>query len=181
MGFLLAASRIYVPEFIKRRALHELSEATAEAFQCKAPSVDGLSFQECLTEYALFTTHEAQRAIQQQSQAEAKHRLYENACRLGQRLKRGFRIGTIEEVMQMGEVVYGILRIDFHGGSQGDVLISRCFFSSFYSPDVCRIIASLDEGLLAGLSGGGKLSFSRRITEGGGCCQAHLSSERNST
>ena len=101
-------------------------------------------------------------------------RLFQNAYRIGQQFKADFNINTAEEVMRMGALIYKFLKIDFQGEPQGNIVIKRCFFSAYYSSKVCRLISSLDEGLLAGLSGGGKLSFSQRITEGNECCRAYL-------
>jgi len=67
-----------------------------------------------------------------------------------------------------------MLGIDFLGEPDGSMVMTRCFFSDYYSSPVCRLISSLDEGLLVGLAGGGRLSFSQRITEGHECCRAHL-------
>jgi hypothetical protein len=79
----------------------------------------------------------------------------------------------------MSELVYKIIRIDLQGGPEGHILIRKCFFSHYYSYEVCRVISSLDEGLLAGISGGGRLKFDQRITEGHDCCRARLLFERN--
>ena len=59
------------------------------------------------------------------------------------------------------------------GLCRNEFAIRRCFFSGFYSPEVCRLISSLDEGLAAGLTGG-KLCFVQRITDGGSCCKGHI-------
>ena len=56
----------------------------------------------------------------------------------------------------------------------GEITISRCYFSSFYSPEVCRVMSAMDRGLLAGLAGGGELVFIQRITEGQPCCRARF-------
>ncbi len=77
--------------------------------------------------------------------------------------------------MEMSQIIYKILGINFKGDRAGNILIARCFFSHYYSREVCRVVSSLDEGLLAVLSGGLHLDFNRRITEGSDCCQARLS------
>ncbi len=74
--------------------------------------------------------------------------------------------------MVMGRILYRALKIDFRGISSGEIEISRCYFSQFYSPQICELISSLDEGILAGLAGDGRLTFSQRITEGRDCCKA---------
>jgi hypothetical protein len=174
MGFLLAVSRIYLPRSVQKSRLSELFRATADAFQRQAPQLKGYSLDQYLTKYALFTAENAEGSIRQGNEHEVKERLYCNACQIGKNLREELKIQTLEEVMQACEVVYKALKIEFHGDLQGQVHIRSCFFSSFYSGDVCRIISSLDEGLVAGLSGGLKLEFFQRITEGNRCCRAHL-------
>jgi len=179
MNLLLAFAQIYVPPFIKKARLYELFEATADAFQCQAPPYRGLPFNECLKQYALFTKDKAQESIRQENEFEVKPRLYQNAYRLAQKIKKSFRIDNVEDMMKISKVVYRILNIEFAGNCDGEIIIRRCFFSSFYSSDVCQLISSLDEGLMGGLSGG-TFRFSQRITEGKECCRARLSFERNS-
>ena len=58
--------------------------------------------------------------------------------------------------------------------AQGELRIRSCYFSSFYSSGVCRLISALDAGVAAGLSSGGRLVFSRRLTEGHDCCLARF-------
>jgi hypothetical protein len=77
-------------------------------------------------------------------------------------------------VMDIGRVLYRILDIDLQGDARGEVVISRCYFSRFYSAEVCRLMSAMDRGLFAGLSNGGELTFSSRITQGQPCCRAHF-------
>jgi hypothetical protein len=174
MGFLLTLSEIYQPRLIKKRKLAMLFEATAGAFRVPTPSTGGLSYSDCLDLYARFTQEQAQKSLQQGNQLEIQSRLFQNACRIGRQLKADFKIKTAGDVMRMSAVVYSFLNIEFHGEPRGDIVIKRCFFSAYYSAEVCHLISYLDEGLLNGLSGGGKLTFSQRITEGQDCCRAHL-------
>jgi len=174
MGFLLAMSRIYLPRSIRKSRLSELFRATADAFQRQAPQLEGYSLDQYLTKYALFTAENAERTIRQGNEYEVKERLYYGARRIGQNIREELKVQTLEEVMQACEVIYKALKIEFHGDLQGQIDIRSCFFSSFYSSDVCRIVSSLDEGLVAGLSGCLRMEFSQRITEGNKCCRARL-------
>jgi hypothetical protein len=174
LGLLLAVTAIYLPPAIKKRKLAMLFAATADAFRVKAPSIDDLSFSDCLNLYAQFTREQAGRIIQQGNIEETQDRLFQNALKIGQQLKANFNIRTPAEIMRMGKIIYQLLKINFQGDLQGHIVIQSCFFSSCYSSEVCRLISSLDAGLLAGLSGGGKLSFSHRITEGNVSCRAYL-------
>ena len=177
MGFLLAASRIYLPRSIQKIRLNELFRATADAFQRPDPKLKGYSLDQFLTKYALFTKENAEKSIQQGTEYEVKERLYYNTCRIGESIREQLKIHTLKEVIQACEVIYKALKIEFRGDLQGQINIRSCFFSSFYSSDVCHIISSLDEGLVAGLSGGLRLEFSQRITGGNRCCRAQLLAE----
>jgi hypothetical protein len=175
MNLFLWMLQIYLPAFIKKRKIKELFDCTARAFGCDIPKIKDLSFNQCLTKYALFTKEEVERSIQQGKDIQTiKNRLYQNAFRLGEELRNKFHITTIEEVMLLSRILYRGLDIEFHGTVQGKITINRCFFSRYYSGYVCQVISSLDEGIITGLSGGGQLIFSERITEGKNCCKACL-------
>lgn len=173
MNILLKIAQIYVPTFIKKAKLKELFDCTATAFNCPIPELKGLSFDECLAKYAEFTREEAEKALQSGHDLhQIKQRLYQNAYRLGQNLGKSFHVTTKQDVMTMGRILYRVIGIDFQGTVQGEITINYCFFSQFYSSQVCQVISSLDEGVFAGLSGGRQLVFSQRITEGQNCCKA---------
>ena len=180
MNLLLAVGRLYVPSAIKKKKLRELFDVTADAFQRETPLLEGYSFDQCLRQYALFTRDQAEESLRRGNDLEIKPRLYQGAYALAQRLKKSFRIDRSEDALKMAKIVYKILKIEFESDQNGAVLIRRCFFSSFYSSQVCQVISSLDEGLLEGLSGG-SFRFSQRITEGMESCRAHLSFGRSST
>jgi hypothetical protein len=105
---------------------------------------------------------------------EIRRRLYEGAYRMGEGLRRAFRVTNTADAMAAARVLYRALGIDLRATTSGEITIHRCFFSQYYSGPVCQVIAALDEGLFAGLSGGGQLAFTRRITEGHGCCTAQF-------
>ena len=175
MSWLLWAARVHIPEFVRRQSLQELLALTAEAFGCKAPQTEMLSCAQLLHEYALFSRDCAVERIQRGCDlATVKGRLYRSAYRLGQRLRAAFGVATTQDVMTAGRLLYRALGIDFLGTAEGTVIISKCFFSRYYSSPVCEIISALDEGVLAGLSGGGRLSFCQRITAGHSCCRARF-------
>lgn len=171
----LLALRICIPSFMKKKKLEQLFDIVADAFGKSPPPLERLSYRERLKAFALYTSQEAEKRIQGgQGLENIKKRLHENAYILGQGVRKDFGIRSPREVMEMSSILYQILGIDFEGDASGEVTIKKCFFSDYYSPQVCQIISSLDEGVAAGLSGGGKLSFSGRITEGKDCCKARL-------
>jgi hypothetical protein len=176
LGWLLER---HMPEVVRQAALGQLLRAAAEAFQCDAPPLGGLSSDERLRVFACFTRDRVVAAHGGASQPgrdleAVQQRLYNNAYRLGRRTGRVLGVRGVSDTMAVGRVLYRILDIEFQGDAQGDVLISRCYFSSFYSGRVCQVMSAMDRGLLAGLAGGGQLVFSSRITEGQPFCRAHF-------
>jgi len=73
--------------------------------------------------------------------------------------------------MSVARKVYRIIDMDFQGDAGGSFQVAKCRFSSCYSPGACGLMGSLDSGLLAGLTGGAGMTFTRRITEGAPQCQ----------
>ncbi|KUG02785.1 hypothetical protein ASZ90_019861 [hydrocarbon metagenome] len=175
MNVVLGLLQLYFPGFIKKKKLIHLINITANAFGCDAPPTKGLTFEQVLQKYALFTKQQAEIQLKDPSNIDhVKHKLYQEAYQLGRELRQEFGITTPKEVMLMSRTIYNILGIDFSSNPENEVIIKRCFFSQYYSPEVCQVISSLDEGLAAGLSDGGNLCFYQRITEGHNCCRANF-------
>jgi len=180
MNLLLNILKLYIPAFIKKKKVRELFDLTAEAFDCAVPPFKKLSYDDYLKAYAQFSKTKAEEVMKHHDNAEAvKKRLYRSAYQMGEKLRKDFHIKTKTDVIRLSTILYKILGIEFTGNSSGDVVIKRCFFSHFYTPDVCRFVSSLDEGLAAGLSAGGKLVFNGRITEGKNCCLATFTMKDN--
>lgn len=176
MSLLVSVLQIHTPDYVKKRALMQLFSYTAAAFEAEVPPVAGLDWQESLAKYARFTQTLAEQRLRDGREVEAvAQRLYRNAVAMGQLHSKWLRLGTVADVMVIGRVLYRILATDFRGDARGEVVINRCYFSRFYSYEVCRLMSAMDRGLFAGLSNGGELAFSSRITEGQPCCRAHFS------
>ncbi len=181
MNLLLKILPHNLPDFIREEIIADLFAATAEAFGSPAPAHEHLSYDECLQAYALFTCQQAGKALLEGRDVEAiKARLYQNAYPLGARLRRWFAVDEVDEVMELGQILYRAIGVDFQGDERGEVTVTRCYFSQFYSGPVCDLISALDDGVFSGLSGGGRLAFSQRITEGCACCKAKLWSNDSS-
>jgi hypothetical protein len=175
MSPLLARLLSHTPAIVKRHGLVQLFQATAAAFQCDMPRLSRLSREQCLLAYARFTAERAEEALREGDDLPGlQSRLYQNAYRLGRLPGRLLRVQGVDDTMTLGRFLYGILDVDFEGGADGEITIGRCYFSSFYSPEVCQVMSAMDRGLLAGLAGGGDLAFSGRITEGHACCRARF-------
>lgn len=161
-----------MPEFIKKKMLKQFFRLTAEAFRKEMPELKGLCFDECLTNYALFTREQAETYLQQERLAEeVRNRLYQNSCAFGKKLARGLGVKNRNEAVEMLKAAYKLIGIEFHYVGEGEFVIEKCFFSRFYSGEVCAFISSLDEGLAAGLSVDGRMCFHQRITEGACYCK----------
>ncbi len=175
MRFALGVLGIGVPVFLKKKMLVELSCLTARSFGVPSPNFQGLSYDRMLAAFALFTKVEAEELARERLNVQAvRDRLFQNSRELGERLRSWFRLQTLEDIFLLSRRLYQVLGIDLEGRPDGEILIRRCFFSRSYTPEVCRIISSLDEGMAAGLSGGCRLDFYQRITEGHGSCRARL-------
>lgn len=169
-----------LPVFVHKAILAELFKVTADAFETPVPALRHLSYTACLQAYAEFTKEQAVKALSSGFDVgDVKERLYQNTYALGKRLRKWFSIETIEEVMRLGKTLYNGIGIEIYRNAQGEVTVKRCFFSQYYSSPVCRLISSLDEGLFSGLSGGRRLAFSERLTEGRECCRAKLYLDMN--
>ena len=173
---LLKIIQLCMPESFKKKKLSELFQLTADAFQSEPSELRGFSFAECLSKYALFTKEQAESYLKSGlPYEEVKHRLYQNSYIFGHNMRKSLHILTWKEAVMVLKVVYKFIGIDFHYNRQGEIIIKQCFFSKYYSGEVCKLISSLDIGLASGLSGGGRLSFNQSITEGGSCCKGYFS------
>ena len=175
MKFLYAIARYYVPTFLKKRGLESIFDATAASFGRKPPPMAKLSFNECLESYAQFAEEGVTRAIEERRNIqEVEAALRGNAIRIGTTFRELFGVRTRRDAMGAARLLYRMIGIDFHGTSEGEITISRCAFDRFYSARTCRVMASFDEGILAGLAGEGSLVFAGRLTDGHPFCEARF-------
>lgn len=181
MSLRLKIVQLYCPAFLKKQKLNDLFNLTAQAFEAEPPDLSGKSLDEYLLHYAQFTKSAAEKALQNKNlfQQEVKNNLYNNAFQLGQRIRKQLGLRTFKDVMIAGRFLYSILSIDFEGDQGGEIIINKCYFSEFYSSQVCELISALDEGVLTGMLGQGKLTFCQRITEGKAFCIANLTIDGN--
>jgi hypothetical protein len=134
-----------------------------------------LGYGALLERYVSFTGEAAEHALDDDVALDMiSHRLWGNAHGLGASLRRRLGIRTHDEALRAARVAYGIVGIDLHAVGDGDVAIERCAFADRYSPRICGVMAWFDAGLIAGLTGGGRLTFSERITEGMPRCLARI-------
>ncbi len=175
MNLLLKLLPHDLPDFIRNEILDELLAATADAFDCPKPTFDNIPYEERLRAYALFTREQAEIVFQDGRDVNAvKERLYRNAFPLGGKIRKWLGIDTVEEVMELGQILYRAIGVSMQGDTNGQVIVSRCFYSQFYSSSVCDLISALDDGVFSGLSGGGRLEFCQRLTEAKDYCLGKL-------
>ena len=164
-----------IPDPVRRWALRTLFRTTADAFDAPMPGLRGRSADEILASYAAYTDTLARDAPSDpQRRAHIERRLHENAERLGRRVRRALGVRTTTEALEVAHRLYDLIGIDLTGDGRGCVVVTRCAFATRYSPDVCRLMSASDAGLLAGLTDGGRLAFTERITSGSRVCRATL-------
>jgi hypothetical protein len=164
----------FVPECIKTAKIKELFKLTAAAFEVEAPDLSGKKYEELLRVYACFAKAESDKILKNTGKtAEVRGRLRKRAVATGLRLKHELKIKSFDDVLVASRIFYRILGIEFRGDTSGNITIRTCFFSSYFSPENCRLISALDEGVAEGLSQG-ELKFTQRITENTNCCKATL-------
>ena len=155
-----------MPRFLRAAGIRRLAAVAADAFGCAPGRISDVD------SFASFTAVQAEAALRgHHDTSEIERKLYRGARGLGSRLRFWLGVRGLRRAMAVARAVYRIIDIDFRGEARGSFQVTRCRFSSCYAPDVCRLMGSLDRGLLAGLTGGARMTFTRRITEGACCCE----------
>ena len=174
MNLRLKILHFWIPLSVKKEKLKQLFRLTADAFGCETKFQDNLSYSKLLESYAVFVQGQCKRAYRESRDIfSIKQKLYRNAYKTGLELRKSLNIQGMREAMEFTRIFYRLIGIDFFGKKSGEFVIGKCFFASYFSPETCRLISSLDEGIAAGLSDG-KLEFFQRKTEGKDCCQGHI-------
>jgi hypothetical protein len=170
------------PSVLRPFVLQWLLRRTADAFGVPRPTLTWIYGADLLSAYAAFSTARSVFAARRRGDVDAARRaLWTSAHRAGTRLRSALGIRTTADAMAAAHAIYRLIGIDLWGSSAGNVSVARCSFAPTYSPEVCSVMSSLDAGLFAGLTGGGRLTFRRRITEGAPACTAILMSPEGVT
>jgi len=163
----LLLAGIHIPARLRLEKISELGALTAKAFGVAPPALSGRSIRRDLEAYARFTRGSADRAVEGKADlALLGDRLRQEALAFGKALAASFGIRDRGQALRLIRLAYRAIGIDLRAAPDGSILVRRCFFEGFYTPETCRLIASLDEGLMAGICGGGRLEFSQRMTSG---------------
>lgn len=172
----MASGQVRVPASVQTWVLRRLLRATADALGCQVPRVSRMNPDQILEVYARFSAREVDRLIQNGdcSRIGAIERaLFDQARRGGEWLAMVLSLTGIDDTHLIMRLSYRILGIEFSGDAgTRTFLVSRCYFSTFYSAETCKVMSALDCGFAAGLSGGRSLRFVQRMTENKPCCRA---------
>jgi len=153
--------------------MEELFSFTARAFGERRPANDISSGDLSLESYAVFTRRLVEESIAGgRDMAAVRAALRQDALVFGERMRRQFRVRSREDALGLLEFAYKTMGIALDADAEGRITVSRCFFSRHYTPETCRVVAALDEGLMAGILGEGTLEFEERMTDGHSHCRA---------
>ncbi len=164
--------------------IRTLTRQTAAVFNMDAPRVKGISISKQLKNYACFTSNAARQAIENGEDLNELHQeLYHMACGLGESLIRWMKPADERERQAIFVLLYRNLGITIREKRPNEFCVYKCYFAAFYSPEICDVISGIDQGIFAGILGGGTLTFHQRITEGCPVCRADLiqSGQKNTT
>jgi hypothetical protein len=163
------------PAGLRKWGLGNLFRITASAFGSPVTVNAGHSFDESLSEYARFTCREAGELSASGIDTEGvRGRLFRGGEYLGKRIRNAFMIRRTEEAISAMKVLYDAIGIQTLPGEPAGITVSKCSFSTTFTAETCGVISALDDGVFSGLSGGGRLIFDGRITEGSPCCRCSV-------
>ena len=157
----------HTPALLTGIQIQILLNLTARVFHTPKLSVWRLAPGKALGRYAEFTR-------QCMAHGGDADRLYQEAFRLGARLRRITGFTDSADIERLVFYLYRNLRIEMSGHLPGEVFVRMCSFSESYTPVHCAMMSNLDSGVMAGLLGGGDLVFTERITEGCEHCAARF-------
>ncbi|MCD7840473.1 MAG: hypothetical protein LUG46_07625 [Erysipelotrichaceae bacterium] len=157
-----------------------LMRQTAKVFGVKSPTVIGFSLSKLLKAYAQLTTDISMKFIEnKQDRNQLYQNLYDMAYHLGSDLRWWLRPQNNQDCFSIIEMLYRHIGITLCEESS-TICVYQCYFSDFYTPEVCSIISAIDQGIFAGVYQGGTLSFYKRITEGYEKCEAKFTLHNSS-
>lgn len=158
-----------VHSLFRRIELQLLMNLTARAFRQPPRRTWTRSNDEALRIYAEYTRRHLQDST---ADAHLLQRMNSEAYSMGCRLRRLFRLKKDGDVNRFIALLYHNIGIDIATPAPHQLCFSRCFFSRYYTPEMCLAASALDDGIIRGLTGCRHLAFSQRITEGFTCCLA---------
>jgi hypothetical protein len=175
MYLLLRIFHSFIPSILKKKGLEELFICTAAAFNQNPPALKGISYNKSLSMYAQFTKDEVEKYILGGGDLlNLQKELNKHAVIFGQKLRKLFSIRTYKKTLYVFGQLYSFIGIDLKFSGNEELSVKKCFFSNYYTPQVCAIVSAIDSGVFEGLSGECRIEFRQRITEGQECCNASI-------
>lgn len=154
----------------RRLELQLLMNLTARSLGQRPKCLWTRSNAKALREYAEYTCHHLKTGVDEP----LLQRMNDEAYRMGRMLRRLFFIGNHAAAERLIVALYRNIGISLSFTDSQQLCFHRCYFSTFYTPDVCLAASVLDDGIIRGVTGRSacRLCFSQRITEGCNCCKA---------
>lgn len=152
----------------RRIEIQLLMNITARAIGRPARCTWTLHNDEALRVYAEFTRDNLRGGVNQQ----LLRQMNQEAFKAGRTLRKVMHLKKQADIERLAIALYQNIGIKLEGHIPGRLCFGHCFFSQFYSPQLCLAASALDEGIMRGLAGDGRLTFQQRITEGYQCCIA---------
>jgi hypothetical protein len=190
MGIKLYLLSIWVPEFVLINELERTSDITnmyldkiLMKYSIPVPVVDK----------PLKNNLNEQRKIMAKAHNLRVHALIKalglkNASEVGraEMFKAGYMMGcdaqkrlgigkSVKEAIVAARILYKVLGIDFaleENGEDTVLKVKTCALATQYSPETCKIMSAVDEGVLKGLNEKMGMKFVERMTEGAEECTA---------
>lgn len=179
MNLRLALLRLHLPARLRAAGLRDLAAAVATSAGTHPPDFAACRPGEALGRFVEFMGESARvRAgtigMTGDCAGDADARLERAALDVGRRLRDRLGVATRAESLVALALLYRAIGIDWRTSPEGAVTVCRCAFASRFDPEACRFASALDRGVVAGLTGGGRLRFDERITEGRPACRARI-------
>ena len=163
---------LYNSSLFRRIELQLLMNLTAHALGKKPKRIWTLSNSEALKAYAEYTSS----TLQTDADDALFERMNTEAYKMGQLLRRLFWINNEPRAQRLIVSLYHNIGIQLSFCGSQHLCFHNCYFSSFYTPQKCKVASALDSGIICGILGlpAKHLQFCQRITEGCKCCRAQL-------
>lgn len=160
---LIRTKNAFIQKRIKAIELSILMKYAAKAFDVSRPKGHTL---------------EAFAAFTKEASVHGKpDRMYDVFYQLGRKVKKISGLTDPKDLEELIFFLYKNIDIEMHGSFENEVWIAPCYFSRHYTLAQCIMMSNMDSGIVTGIYGGKRLTFTKRITEGCACCKAFI--ERN--
>jgi len=171
-GFGVPGKQIW--QYSAGKALEEYARFTSDCLHSKRDVENAESALDCYYSEKLGSGSPAPVSDFMHSTQSDDKRLFRAAYLTGRRVRRLTGFTQSEDISRLTFWLYRNIRIAMTGTIPGKIMVRGCYFSRYYSPEDCRKMSCVDSGIISGLCGGGRLIFTKRITEGCTLCTAYF-------